>query len=143
MKFPIKKPLLLAAAFFALSFGQGDAAAPISLAESVSMALASHEDVTAAEAARDASRWELSAARRATGVTATWSSTAVRIGGRDYETPRRMYDERGDYDLDDPFLRWVYQYYGGSIPPDPYNYSFTNSVSLTYHITFEERIMYS
>ncbi len=72
MKFPIKKPLLLAAAFFALSFGQGDAAAPISLAESESMALASHEDIAAAEAARDSSRWDLSAARRATGANFRW-----------------------------------------------------------------------
>lgn len=141
MRFPIKKPLLLAAAFLALSVGQGDAAAPISLAESVSMALASHEDVAAAEAARDASRWELSAARRATGVTATWSSTAVRIGGRDYEGFRRIYDAREDYDVDDPWDRMIQQYIlyfkyrvWPPIPPDPYDYAFTNSVSLTYHI---------
>lgn len=133
MRFPIKKSLLMAAAFLALSVGQADAAAPISLAESVSMALATHEDIAAAEAARDASRWDLSAARRATGFTARWSSTAVRIGGRDYEEYRRAYDKRGEWNLDDPWDAMIYKYFlHGSIPPDPYNYSFTNAVSLSY-----------
>lgn len=135
MKFPIKKPLLLAAAFFALSFGQGDAAAPISLAESESMALASHEDIAAAEAARDSSRWDLSAARRATGANFRWQSVATRIGGLDYEYNRRRYDHR-----DEPspweggdFMQWYYNMVYGP-QTDPYNYSFTNALMLSYPI---------
>ena len=132
MRFPIKKPLLLAAAVVALSFGQGDAAAPISLAESVSMALATHEDIEAAEAARDASRWDLSAARRATGFNFVWQSKALRIGGLSYESKRRLYDLRNATPEDD-FWGWLeYMIYGPQ--PDPFDYSFSNSLALYYPI---------
>ncbi len=106
----MKKELLLAAALLALSCGQGDAAVRLSLAESVDMALATHENIEMAQAARDAAKWNLSAARRATGFNLGWQSTANRIGGRSYKSYRRSYDEQGG---------------------DPYNYTFSNSFSLS------------
>ena len=63
----MKKALLLAAAALALSCGQADANVQLSLAESVDMALATHENIEMAQASRDAAKWNLSAARRATG----------------------------------------------------------------------------
>lgn len=108
----MKKALLLAAAALALSCGQADANVQLSLAESVDMALATHENIEMAQAARDAAKWNLSAARRATGFNVNWESKAVRIGGKSYEGYRRNYDENG---------------YSG----DPYNFSYTNTVSLS------------
>ncbi len=106
----MKKTLLLAAAVFALSCGQGDAAVQLSLAESVDMALATHENIEMAEAARDAAKWNLSAARRATGFNISWQSQANRIGGESYRNSRRNYDRAGG---------------------DPYNRTFSNTGTIT------------
>jgi len=82
----LKKHLLLAAACLAFSFGQGSgSAAPLSLDESVRLALATHEDMAAVKAARDSARWGLSAVRRTTGLNFQWQSEALRLGGRSYE----------------------------------------------------------
>ncbi len=110
VKFSMKKTLLLAAAVFAFSCGQGEAAVQLSLADSVDMALATHENIEMAEAARDAAKWNLSAARRATGFNISWRSEAYRIGGEYYAGSRRNYDR-----------------YGG----DPYNRTFSNTGTIT------------
>ncbi len=131
MKFPIKKSLLLAAAFFALSIGHGSAAAPLSLEESLNMALATHEDIAAAEAARDAARWELSATRRSTGVRAVWQSGAYRIGGEYYEDYRRQYD----FVNTNP--SWIVEYIEalyGKMNRDPYNRQFSNTGTVTFPV---------
>lgn len=106
----MKKALLLAAAALALSCGQADANVQLSLAESVDMALATHENIEMAQASRDAAKWNLSAARRATGFTISWQSQAVRIGGLSYEGARRSYDQNHG---------------------DPYNFSYSNTYSLS------------
>lgn len=78
----MKKTLLLAAAALALSCGQADANVQLSLAESVDMALATHENIEMAQASRDAAKWNLSAARRRMGFTASWTSAMTRAGTR-------------------------------------------------------------
>ncbi len=125
MRFPMKKPSLLAAAFLACALGIGEAAAPLSLAESLDMALATHEDIAAAKASRDEARWELSAARRSTGFNARWQSGAVRIGGEYYETPRRLYDIR-NATAEDDFWNWLGNLIYGA-QTDPYNRTFSNT----------------
>ncbi len=110
VKLPMKKALLLAAAVSALFCGQTEAAVQLSLEESVDMALATHENIKMSEAARDAAKWNLSAARRATGFNLSWQSQAYRIGGEYYESSRRSYDQNHD---NTPGM-------------DPYNRNFTN-----------------
>jgi len=121
----MKKALLLAAAASSLFWGQCDAAVRLSLAESVDMALATHENIEMAEAARDAAKWNLSAARRATGLSFSWSSQATRIGGRYYQSLRRRYDQRNTPSFADYIL-------GRAPQTDPYNRSFSNTFSLSY-----------
>lgn len=56
-------------------------ARPLSLSESVKMAMNKDESIMAAQASQEGAKWSLSAARRQKGLTLNWSSQALRIGG--------------------------------------------------------------
>lgn len=100
---------LAAAMFFATGCAFCEAAIPLSLSESVEMALESDESIAAAEAGKQTAKWQLSAARRASGFNINWRSGANRIGGSDYEGYRQRYRI--------------------GLSDDPYEHRFTNSVS--------------
>ena len=68
----------------------------LTLADSIEMALETHESIEAGEAGREAAKWSLSAARRSKGPALAWSSQALRVGGRDYESARRAHAQYGD-----------------------------------------------
>lgn len=67
-------------------------AMPLSLNESIEMALKNDETIEAAEHSRETAKWNLSATRRQAGLSLSWSSQAFRIGGDDY----KLYNERHD-----------------------------------------------
>ena len=86
MKHIMKRAAKLAAAVcIAVSSETALAAVPLSLSESVDMALSRDESIAAAEARKDTAKWQLSAARRASGLSFGWRSNARRIGGADYQ----------------------------------------------------------
>ena len=104
-------------------------AMPLSLSDSIERALEFDESIESAEYSREIAKWQLSAARRRTGPTFSWSSRAEKIGGRDYRGYREahkrygndgayIFDENGNY-LD--FAR-------GSTA---YNNTFSNSLSIS------------
>lgn len=62
----------------------------LTLADSVQMALDQDGTIQKAEAAEEAARWSLSAARRSAGPSLQWSSNALGIGGRDYRKAPNM-----------------------------------------------------
>ena len=80
----IKKILLIAIIGIMYS-SQVASARPLSLSESVEMAMNKDESIMAAQASQEGAKWSLSAARRQKGLTLNWSSQALRIGGRDYK----------------------------------------------------------
>ncbi len=132
MKATMKKPLLVAAAFLVLGFGRGAGATPLSVDESVRMALATHEDIQAAEAARDAARWDLSSTRRATGFNFAWRSEATHIGGSDYGYYQSRYRHR-DATPEDDYWNWLINMFYGR-QNDPYQSAYTNSLSLRFPV---------
>ena len=71
-------------------------AMPLSLAESIELALMNDETITAAEYSQESAKWSLSAAKRRKGPTFSWSSQAYRIGGRDYKTYNNLHDAYGN-----------------------------------------------
>ncbi len=121
MKNMTKQAAKLAAAIcFAVSAETAMAAVPLSLSESVRMALESDESIGAAEAGKDTAKWQLSAARRASGLSFSWRSTATTIGGRNYLSARRNY------------------HMGRT--NDPYEYSYTNALSAEFPLYTGGRI---
>ncbi len=118
----MKKNLLLAAVLLTLSIGHSDAAVRLSLAESVDMAIATHETIEAARAAQEEARWNLSAARRSSGLKISWQSQANHIGGRSYNYNRRQY-----YASKDP----IYSLYA-TPQTDPYTRAFSNYFTLQF-----------
>ncbi len=75
MKGMTKQAVRLAAAIcLAATCGPAEAAVPLTLSESVDMALNRDESIDAAEAGRDTAKWQLSAARRASGFNIGWRS---------------------------------------------------------------------
>ena len=70
-------------------------ALPLSLAESIGMALDTDESIEAAQARREAAKWNLAAARRAKGPTVSWNSQAYKIGGRNYKSANDAHDAYG------------------------------------------------
>lgn len=85
-------------------------AMPLSLNESIGLALKNDESIESAEYSREAAKWNLSATRRQGGPTFSWSSQALRIGGNDYEA-----------------LKEQHNLYGRGA----YNNTFSNSLSLS------------
>lgn len=57
---------------------------PLTLDEAIALALKNNRLIEQSEEDREAARWNLSAARRASGIMFSWSSTLNRIGGRYY-----------------------------------------------------------
>ncbi|MBR1886605.1 MAG: TolC family protein [Schwartzia sp.] len=111
---------LAAAVCFAVSSGTAFAAVPLSLSESVDMALSRDESIAAAEAKKNTAKWRLSAARRASGFTFGWRSNARRIGGVDYQMRREQYRL--------------------GLTDDAYERSFTNSLSAEFPLYTGGRI---
>ena len=121
MKELAKQAAKLAAAIcFAVSTETAFAAVPLSLSESVDMALSRDESIAAAEARKGTAKWQLSAARRAQGFNIGWRSNVRRIGGADYQEQRAWY-RLGQTD-------------------DAYDRSFTNSVSAEFPLYTGGRI---
>ncbi|ORT99734.1 outer membrane efflux protein [Anaerovibrio sp. JC8] len=69
---------------------------PLSLADSIDMALDTSDAIEASEAGRRAAKWTLSAARHSTGPVVSWNSQAYKIGGRSYENANDAHDMYGD-----------------------------------------------
>ena len=109
-----------AAIGFAFGCGVAEAAVPLSLSESVAMALQRDESIEAAEAGKNAAKWQLSAARRASGFNIGWKSSATTIGGANYQQARF--------------------YYNLGYTDDPYEYSYTNSLSAEFPLYTGGRI---
>ena len=122
MRIPMKQAGRMAAAiFFAAGCAICEAAAvPLSLSESVEMALASDESIDAAAAGKNTAQWQRSAARRASGFNIGWRSGAYRIGGPDYDVNRARYSL--------------------GLSDDPYEHRFTNSVSAEFPLYTGGRI---
>ena len=62
----------------------------LTLEDSIQMALAKDGTIQDAEAADEAARWSLSAARRSAGPSLQWNSSALSNGGRDYRNAPNM-----------------------------------------------------
>lgn len=81
---------------FATNFSASEAAVPLTLEESIQLALTNDEQIAAALADTKSARWSLSAARRQGGPTLSWSSNAYKIGGRDYRAYNDAHDAYGN-----------------------------------------------
>lgn len=68
----------------------------LSLAESIGLALDTDESIQAAEAGREAAKWNLSAARRSKGPNISWNAQVYRIGGRNYENAKEAHARYGN-----------------------------------------------
>lgn len=123
-----KKILATFSIFFAANFGAAEAAVPLTLDESINLALTNDEQIASALANTKYARWNLSSARRATGPSLGWSSNALKIGGRDYRDYNDRHNAVGNgggilYDSDGIPLRYI----SGSTA---YNNTFANTFSL-------------
>lgn len=68
----------------------------ITLNEAIALALKNNRSIEQAEEDRESARLELSAARKSMGPTLSWSSSSMRIGGRNYHSEREArYRVRG------------------------------------------------
>lgn len=95
----------------------------LSLDESVALALSRNEGIESSERARENTRHQLTAARRAAGLSVAWNTRANRIGGGHYKSLRRQYNP-GTYDV-----------YGEVIKSDdPYQNEFTNNITAQFPI---------
>ena len=68
----------------------------LTLAESISMALAGDESIESADAQREAASHALKAARRSKGPVFSWNAQAAKIGGRNYQSANDAHDAYGD-----------------------------------------------
>ena len=104
-------------------------AMPLSLNESIELALRNDESIEAAEYSRESAKWNLSVARRQAGPTLEWSSQAYKIGGRDYRSYReahKRYGNKGTYIFDEEG-----NYRGFASGSAAYNNTFSNSVGVS------------
>ena len=115
-----KAGALATAAFLAAGYGLCEAAVSLSLSESVEMALDRDESIEASRAGKNAAKWQLSAARRASGFNIGWKSSATTIGGANYRQNRR--------------------YYNMGLTDDPYEYSYTNGFTAEFPLYTGGRI---
>ena len=67
----------------------------LTLDDAINIALKNNRTIEQAAADVDAAKWQLSIARRRTGITFRWESTFNRIGGRYYESARAAHDYYG------------------------------------------------
>lgn len=91
-----KKILATFSIFFAANFGAVEAAVPLTLQESIQLALTNDKQIASAVADTKSARWYLSGARRYFGPTLSWSSQAFRIGGRDYRDYNEAHNAVGN-----------------------------------------------
>lgn len=119
----------LAALSIAASFSAPVSAMPLTLQDSIKLALANDEQIAAALADTKSARWNLSSARRSAGPTINWSSQAYKIGGRDYRSYNETHDDFGNDGMD------VYDEegnYRGHISGSPaYHNTFANNFSVS------------
>ena len=115
--------------------GEGTGTVRLSLAECIGLALDTDESIEAAEAGREAARWNLSAARRAKGPNVSWNAQAYRIGGRNYGSAKRAHSLYGNPHQDVVMVGAVYGIYPvyaeQSVGSYAYNNTFANSWSLS------------
>lgn len=109
----------------------------LSLEESIALALDKNETIDASEAMKKSARHQLSAARRASGLSVAWNATANRIGGGYYRNSRSLYNP-GTYD-------WISEDYVKT--NDPYVNEFANNITAQFPIysggQIEGRISYA
>lgn len=67
----------------------------LTLDDAINIALKNNRSIEQAASDVDAAKWQLSIARRRTGITFRWESTFNRIGGRYYESARVAHDYYG------------------------------------------------
>ena len=72
------------------------AATPLTLEESVALALKNNESITVGEQGIKKAEWDLKYIRRTKGPRLTWSGTAARIGGKAYENANAAHNNYGD-----------------------------------------------
>ncbi len=128
LKLMDKAKKFLAAVSIAASLNAPCLAMPLTLQDSIQLALANDEQIAAAVAETKSARWNLSSARRSAGPTVSWSSQALKIGGRDYRQYNEIHDAYGNdgrayYDSDGNYL--------GSTSGSPaYHNTFANNFSV-------------
>lgn len=133
----MKKRYWLMAGLTAAFCWFGEAAAepvPLSLAESIRLALAWNDSIDVAKSGREAAKWNLSAARRAKGPTVSWSSQLSKIGGRNYESAKRAHEIYGDPHTETVLVGNLWDYpvtAEQTVGSYAYNNTFANSWSLT------------
>ena len=66
---------------------------PLTLDEAIALALKNNRLIEQSTEDREAARWNLSAVRRSSGLTFSWSSSLNRIGGRAYNNYRARHYE--------------------------------------------------
>ena len=69
----------------------------LTLNEAIALALKNNRLIEQSEFEREAARWNLSAARRRSGLTFSWSSSLNHIGGRYYHSARKNHDDAKFY----------------------------------------------
>ena len=111
-KFSARKFLAALSIFCSANFIQTEAAVPLTLQESIQLALTSDQQIASAVADTKSARWSLSSARRLFGPTVSWTSQAYKIGGRDYRDYNEAHNAVGNgggivYDSDGSPLRYV------------------------------------
>ncbi len=122
------KKFLAAIIFFNFLWTSSANAMDLSLSESIERALATDENISAAEFGRESAKWNLSAARRQFGLTFGWSSQAYKIGGRSYRSYREAHKHYGNK---------------GAIVYDEYGYPSFMSGSTAYNNTFSNSFSFS
>lgn len=126
--FSAKKILAALSVIFATNFSAAEAATPLTLAESVQLALANDEQIQAAQEDAEAARWRLSGARRSGGPTLSWSSQAYKIGGRDHRADNDAHNANGNEGF--PVYDRQGNYVGYARGSTAYNNTFGNSFSV-------------
>lgn len=87
---------LLAASFFLVNLNVSAAENfNLTLEDAINIALQNNRSIEQAAADVDAAKWQLSIARRRTGLSFSWESTFNRIGGRYYEVNREYHYRYG------------------------------------------------
>ena len=87
---------ILAASFFLVNLNVSAAEnLNLTLEDAINLALQNNRSIEQAAADVDAAKWQLSIARRSTGLNFSWESNFNRIGGRYYERNRLYHDVYG------------------------------------------------
>ena len=123
------KKFLFALVIFIFGGNFSAQAMPLTLSESIELALEKDENIKSAKYNRESAKWILSATRRQSGPTLVWNSEAYKIGGRDYKSANeahRKYGNDGAYIFDDEG-----NYLGFASGSTAYNNTFSNSLAIS------------